>query len=573
MAIINATASGNISNTAAVLGGITPQPGDTIRAGTFTVDLNINLTGIRFESNSTGFFRIRQTEIDGNSGLITLTDCDFVANSSTPCLQCSHNSGTVTVRDMFGIASAAASNGGTGNFVGRTATNQFLANNVSSAFSHSGSGTANITNAKGGPFNHNYGAINSGLGTLNVVNSMHGVGFGAGGVNNSSGGTVNVTNSYGGDNAGNASNYGSVQNGSGTLNVTNAYAGDLSSAPAVQNNSTSGFVYVENAYGNNYGPGGLTVLSYAVTGGTGSAAQRTFVRRLFCGPYGAFPVSGSVLLNPGTNNVFQFRLTPNGATKTLVDSSLASNVPAPANVRAGTVYDNGDKVGTLAVPAANQTAAGVPVDNTVGTAVLTTAGVSSALTPVTEQLDDIETTLATIQAKTDTIGTVDLTPVTEQLDDIETTLGEIQAQTSLIGTGSVSIQSPVNQTGELQTLIVGDAYQLAAGRAITINVLNVAAGLQTILAAGATVHLGFRSFGKSRQSPDFRRYEFAGTIVSVAATTVVRFELTTNQTKGIIPGAYDYDIEFRQSGNYVTSVSNVEDVPMSWRESSTTLPA
>lgn len=155
----------------------------------------------------------------------------------------------------------------------------------------------------------------------------------------------------------------------------------------------------------------------------------------------------------------------------------------------------------------------------------------------------------------------------------EATQLAILAQTSLIGQGGVSIQSPVNQTGELQTLIVGDAYQLAAGRAITISVLNVAAGLQTILSNGATVHLGFRSFGKSRQSPDFRRYEFAGTIVSVAATTVVRFELTTAQTKGILPGQYDYDIEFRQGGNYVTSVSNAEDVPMSWRESSTTLPA
>lgn len=155
----------------------------------------------------------------------------------------------------------------------------------------------------------------------------------------------------------------------------------------------------------------------------------------------------------------------------------------------------------------------------------------------------------------------------------EATQLAILAQTSLIGQGGVSIQSPVNQTGELQTLIVGDAYQLAAGRAITINVLNVAAGLQTILSNGATVHLGFRSFGKSRQSPDFRRYEFAGTIVSVAATTVVRFELTTAQTKGILPGQYDYDIEFRQGGNYVTSVSNAEDVPMTWRESSTTLPA
>lgn len=155
----------------------------------------------------------------------------------------------------------------------------------------------------------------------------------------------------------------------------------------------------------------------------------------------------------------------------------------------------------------------------------------------------------------------------------EATQQAILAQTSLIGSGAVSIQSPVRQNGTLNDLVVGDAYQLAAGRSITISVLDVAAGLQTILNNGATVHLGFRSFGKSRQSPEFRRYEFAGTIVTVASTVVVRFELTTAQTKGIIPGAYDYDIEFRQSGNYVTSVSNPEDNPMKWLESSTTLPA
>jgi hypothetical protein len=54
---------------------------------------------------------------------------------------------------------------------------------------------------------------------------------------------------------------------------------------------------------------------------------------------------------------------------------------------------------------------------------------------------------------------------------------------------------------------------------------------------------------------------------------VVRFELTTAQTKGILPGRYDYDIEFRTGGNYLTEVASVEDAPMSWLESSTTLPS
>jgi hypothetical protein len=153
----------------------------------------------------------------------------------------------------------------------------------------------------------------------------------------------------------------------------------------------------------------------------------------------------------------------------------------------------------------------------------------------------------------------------------EATQLAILAQTSLIGSAAVSVLSPVRQDGTLNDLVVGDAYQQATGRAIQITITGVSAGLQTALAT-ATVHLGFRAFGKSRQSPEFRRYEFAGTIVSVGASTVVRFELTTAQTKAILPGRYDYDIEFRTGGNYLTEVASVEDAPMSWLESSTTLP-
>lgn len=43
--------------------------------------------------------------------------------------------------------------------------------------------------------------------------------------------------------------------------------------------------------------------------------------------------------------------------------------PIEANVRLGTVYGNGTKTGTLAVPAPYQVTLGVPTDNTVGTLV------------------------------------------------------------------------------------------------------------------------------------------------------------------------------------------------------------
>lgn len=54
--------------------------------------------------------------------------------------------------------------------------------------------------------------------------------------------------------------------------------------------------------------------------------------------------------------------------------------PAASDVRSGTAYGGGSLTGTLAVPSAGSVALGVPTDNTVGTAVLTSANVQAALT-------------------------------------------------------------------------------------------------------------------------------------------------------------------------------------------------
>jgi hypothetical protein len=187
---------------------------------------------------------------------------------------------------------------------------------------------------------------------------------------------------------------------------------------------------------------------------------RTFVRKFFCGPFGALPVSGAVLIQSASDNVFQFRTSPNGPTKTLVDSSLSNQVPAAADVRAGVVYQFGDRTGTLAVPAANQVAVGVPVGSTVGTAVITAANLSTLAT---------QQTLLEVKTKTDTIGTVDLTPVTEQLDDIETTLGDIQAKTD-------TIEPPSTGPHRLTITATDDGDQLAGA---LVRILGVAGTLRT----------------------------------------------------------------------------------------------
>lgn len=153
----------------------------------------------------------------------------------------------------------------------------------------------------------------------------------------------------------------------------------------------------------------------------------------------------------------------------------------------------------------------------------------------------------------------------------ESSVQTLQDGLTSLASAGVTVLSPVRQDGSLNDLIVGDSYLLAHERAIVIDV-TVAAGLAAELAgASPTVHLGFLSHGKTRTNPAFLRYEFPGAIVSIGATTVVRFELTTEQTRDILPGKYDYDIEFRIDGNYVTSVSNKREKPMRWVESATEL--
>ena len=81
--------------------------------------------------------------------------------------------------------------------------------------------------------------------------------------------------------------------------------------------------------------------------------------------------SQTLLINAAYNPYFQFRKS-DGTNVTYVDQAT-SNFPAVGNVRLGTTYASGLYTGTLNVPTAAQVLAGIAVDNTVGTLLMTPA--------------------------------------------------------------------------------------------------------------------------------------------------------------------------------------------------------
>ena len=213
-----------------------------------------------------------------------------------------------------------------------------------------------------------------GSGTVTVGTATGGAGSGAHGAFNNGAGTMTVGTATGG--AGQYA-YGAHNAGVGTLTVGTATGGAGSGAHGAFNNA-AGTMTVDLAVGNNWGVGGSGGYAYGVYG-SGAAGQTTTAKRTQSGPYGAPAIGGAVLMLADASNSAQFRTAYNGATLTLTDPSASADWPAEADVRAGVGYDLGDKIGTAHIPAAGSVALGIPVDATVGTAVLTAAAVTAGV--------------------------------------------------------------------------------------------------------------------------------------------------------------------------------------------------
>lgn len=262
-------------------------------------------------------------------------------------------------------------------------------------------------------------------------------------------------------------------------------------------------------------------------------------------------------------------ISPTESTNvTLVPSTSVGDPPAVSNVRSGTIYHFATLTGTCAVPGAGSVAAGVPVDATVGTAVLTqsqvqigcnaalaayeTHGVASAddlasvgvdLTPVLEKLP--ESGRASTQASVDAIavGLSGSAPV-EPTGDSETVMARltrIEAATgSILGGKVLRSAGPVTPAGDI-SLVVGSDYVEEIDGSLLRTFSDPGASIHAKLTAGALSQLVF-SAAEKPSDPATKR--IAGTITEVSeadGVTSVRIEILRT---AIPVGPYSSDWKF-----------------------------
>lgn len=201
---------------------------------------------------------------------------------------------------------------------------------------------------------------------------------------NNSTATITITGNIFGPGSGNSIVYngslfitGNVTGGSGS-SFSTAYGGLNATGTTQVTGTITGGSYT-GISGVNIASGTFTHIGTAQASSTGSAitCSNPVACTVICtGPflrngYNIAVASQTLRINSAYNPYFEFRKS-DATNVTYVDQST-SNFPAIGNVRLGTSYASGLYTGTLNVPTAAQVLAGIPVDNTTGTLLMTPA--------------------------------------------------------------------------------------------------------------------------------------------------------------------------------------------------------
>ena len=256
-----------------------------------------------------------------------------------------------------------------------TITSSALSGNTGRALNNESGGSVTVTSSTitGGSGNQTlaHGINNAGTGTITITSSTL-TGGSAGiahGLNNNSTGSITITSSTATGGSG-TSCFGINNASTGTITATTSTltAGSGTSSHGLNNASTGTIVST----------GDITATNSAHGLASASTAASVKVSGSFIGSAnGTAAIYASKFLVDPTPATAKIRQAKNGTT-TYSDFFTADNAltqAAPADVRSGTVYADGNLTGTCAVPAAGSVALGVPVDNTTGTAALTPASV------------------------------------------------------------------------------------------------------------------------------------------------------------------------------------------------------
>ena len=353
-----------------------------VAGGTFILNNGVTVTLTGTTSISQGSVTVLTVPVTtGNTS--TLVGNNFVrANVSNQPLIVLSGAGTFNVTGTI-VATSANSPGITITGVNSTLNYTGSINAGSSASSHGIStdvvctinlvGIANGGYSSNGPVGLRFNS--AGVFTLvgSVVGGFYGNHFGVY-LNNT---TATITGDLYGGNGYDSSSAGLVADNNANITMTGVMYGRLSSA----------FRSSSNIYLNHYGTINCTGLagiagsqSSVAISSTGASAIHILTGPFISSPTGIQPLYISRMHYRRTiGSYYEFRnnstngalppSAPAPATR-LVSPDTVADSPIPANVRQGTVYSLGSQTGTMIVPAPSNVANNVPVDNTVGTAVL-----------------------------------------------------------------------------------------------------------------------------------------------------------------------------------------------------------
>jgi hypothetical protein len=382
-------ANGNWSNAANWNGGTKPTTGDVVYADgkTVTIDEDFNLgagskltTETRSGGTAGGGFTFSTDR--------TLTVAEIVSATAASCLTYT-GAGTaaVTANSTSIINSSsciAVRHNGTGAL---TVTGNGTSTNASRVFENSSTGTMTVVGDA--TCITGIGVQNNSTGTANITGnpSTTGAGFGA---RNFSTGTMNITGNPSTTGSGN----GAYNNSTGAMNITTVgtLSGNNSVIAAtgvnILNNAAGPLTVTGNLTGSSLTPRGIVLHNNAdgavTVNGTlssGDLSEGQYANRLgACALRNDSPTVAATVTTftdvGAIQGLFDATTYPEILTLTydgglseveyILDDPNNSEIPAPADVRFGTLYAL-SRTGTCHVPPAESVALNVPVDDTVGT--------------------------------------------------------------------------------------------------------------------------------------------------------------------------------------------------------------
>jgi hypothetical protein len=380
MANVYAVKSGNWSDTTVWNTSALPTSADDVYSNNFTVTIDQNVTVLTLRNTASspivagGGFLITGTNIT-----VTCTSTFNQTTYGTTTLLTVNSTGVVNINLNYVSSNTfkdsillSVINTGTVNFTGNV-------------YGGGSSGQINITAACTFNFVGNIRQVSDGSSrvvalvsaTGYVLNVTGDVGFATGGqtsacISINGNGNINITGNLIGN--GTVNQVAIILNTLATLNVT----GNVTGSGVGAGISTTQASYVSVI-------GSLISLGSPGLFSSNASAINLCSGPFLCSQYGNVPFSVSRIHYIKTiGSYFEFRdsstngaLSPSPAAPAtrLVSPDTVVDSPIPANVRDGVSYALNTLTGTLKVPAAGSVALGVPVDNTTGTAVLTSQAV------------------------------------------------------------------------------------------------------------------------------------------------------------------------------------------------------